>query len=78
MPNAFLGSAIRGRETRPCEVSVIRRCRAAVGDDSVLNRARRVASVGWVVGDVCLVLLTGALGKNSGEAGAIPGNLIGG
>jgi hypothetical protein len=47
-------------------------------DDSVPNRARRVASVGSVVVDLCLVLPTGALGENRGEMGAIPGNLIGG
>jgi hypothetical protein len=29
-----------------------------------------VAPMGSVVVDLCLVLLTGALGKNSGEAGA--------
>jgi hypothetical protein len=37
-----------------------------------------VASMGSVVVDACLVLLTGALGENRGEMGAIPGNLIGG
>jgi hypothetical protein len=45
-----------------------------IGPESVSN----VASLASVVVDLCLVLLTGALGKNSGEAGAIPGNLIGG
>jgi hypothetical protein len=37
-----------------------------------------VASMGSVVVDLCLVLLTGALGENRDEMGANPGNLIGG